>query len=109
MAQIKQVTEAERQHRERVAFIKENVRVYESPGHLDKYTAIFMHKPNFSTKTFTCLAMSEDPFDKAGYGQHATVKYNREGNNAHLGYRITYDRLPEPCQRLLKSSLFGEG
>jgi len=86
---------------EQLDFIESNVRIFDNPRYNDRYTAVFMHKPQFKTKDFECLGMSQYPFAPNGVGQ-MTCGYPGE----HLGKRITYEDLPQDCQKLLVSRLF---
>lgn len=84
-----------------------NVRIYDNGGKsYDRYTAVYMDEhyyheqhPEYRT-TFTCIGMSEDPFHPQGFGQHGPAMPGK-----HLGKRIAFEQLPDPCQRAVLQDL----
>lgn len=82
-------------------FIQDNIRIYDNPNYRDRYTAVFIHKPCFKSKKFDCLGMSEHPFHPQGVGQMTSGQ-----DGEHLGRRITFQDLPQDCQRLLVRRVF---
>lgn len=83
----------------------DTVRIYDNGGKtVDRYTVIFMdqfytdsdaHRAPFR-RLHDALGMSAEPFAPHGIGQHTSGM-----PGSHLGKRITFDELPEDCQRML--------
>lgn len=78
------------------------IRIYDNGGKtFDRYTVVFMNRPYApNSALLEALAMSEDPFHPQGFGQHCSAMTGR-----HLGKRIKFEDLPEPCQRFLKQNM----
>lgn len=71
------------------------LRIYDNGGKTaDRYTVLFMDQKERSADTFACLGMDKDPFHPCGIGQHSSGT-----PGVHLGRRIPFDLLPEPCRR----------
>lgn len=70
------------------------VRIYDNGGAtFDRFTVIYTDEPE-GLGMFSARAMSSDPFK--GFGQMCTASIGK-----HLGKRIAFDDLPEPCKRLV--------
>ena len=71
------------------------LRIYDNGGKTaDRYTVLFMDQKERGADTFACLGMDKDPFHPCGIGQHSSGT-----PGVHLGRRIPFDLLPEPCRR----------
>ena len=74
------------------------IRCYDNEGKTaDRYTVVF------TRGKYTYLGMNAHPFHPQGIGQHGEW---RKGENAidrptygHLGKKISFDQLPEECQK----------
>lgn len=85
------------------------VRCYDNGGEtFDRYTVVF-HGNQVRKRfgVFMYVGMSADPFHPGGFGQHGEsrdnfVDYPRYG---HLGKRVPFASLPEPCRRLIIQDL----
>jgi len=89
--------------------VPKKVRIYDNGGRIydnggktyDRYTAVFIG--NYKGRDgCDYLGMSEYPFHPQGFGQHG---WSREiidyPSYRHLGRKITFDKLPEQCQKLV--------
>ena len=71
------------------------LRIYDNGGKTaDRYTVLFMDQKERSYGVYSCLGMDKDPFHPCGIGQHSSGT-----PGVHLGRRIPFDLLPEPCRR----------
>ncbi len=71
------------------------LRIYDNGGKTaDRYTVLFMDQKERSDGIYACLGMDKDPFHPCGIGQHSSGT-----PGVHLGRRIPFDLLPEPCRR----------
>ena len=69
------------------------IRVYDNGGKtFDRYTVAYMDETN--GVFVQMLGMSENPFHPQGFGQHCEGTPGR-----HLGRRISFNELPEDCQK----------
>lgn len=76
------------------------VRIYDNGGETaDRYAAVYMQKPEHGG-LFAARSMSENPFHPQGVGTYCAATPGR-----HLGKRIAFADLPEPCRRLVLSDL----
>jgi hypothetical protein len=102
------------------AGIPRYVRIYDNggpdapDGTIDRYTAVFTgHYRRSPRQGFSVLGMDENPYSPQGVGQHLEYQELIDrpgtswppaiGRNCHLGKRITFSDLPEPCQRAVLS------
>lgn len=70
------------------------IRIYDNGGEtLDRFTVIYTDEPE-GLGMFSARAMSENPY--TGFGQMCTASIGK-----HLGNRIAFDDLPEPCKRVM--------
>jgi hypothetical protein len=79
------------------------IAIYDNGGEsFDRYTVYFdsVERIVIKTKLYTCLGMSEHPFDPQGFGQHSSGTLGK-----HNGKRITFNQLPPDCQKLVKQEL----
>lgn len=82
------------------------IRCYDNNGETaDRYTVIFTGRYTYKTGgAFWNLAMSANPFDPQGIGQHGEsediIDYP---SYKHLGKKIKFENLPEDCQKLVLS------
>ena len=80
---------------------KEAIRIYDNQGAtFDRFTVVFMHRPERTPGLYAALGMSERPFHPQGFGQHCTA-----APGAHLGKRMKLEQLPDECQKLVKREL----
>lgn len=75
-------------------------------GSFDRYTAVYQDG--------SYIGMSKHPFHPQGFGQHGELKGNwrYDLKTEHfLGKEISFDDLPDDCQRAVKQDLdiFEEG
>jgi hypothetical protein len=66
-----------------------------------RYTAVYRNEPE-GNGLVAARAMDGDPYSPGGFGQMTTAT-----DGPHLGKRIAYDDLPDPCQRLIYNDLCG--
>ena len=90
------------------------VRCYDAPECGDRYTVVFTGRYRRAPLDgYPYLAMSEDPFNPQGIGQHGEgrdgpIDVNgggfapAMGRKCHLGRRIPFGDLPEKCRSLAK-------
>lgn len=97
------------------------VRIYDSGNSGERYTAVFGKKSNRApdgTKWFDYVGMSADPFHPQGFGQHGETRWKpcdvndhgffpAMGRTCHLGKRIPFAELPQPCKDLVTSDYKG--
>lgn len=99
------------------------VRVYDQPDTADRYTVVYTKRsdrisPDGYDRTFDYRGMSADPFSPLGvcmWGQTRTAPVDTMntswppaiGRKNHLGTRIRFTDLPEPCQRVVMSDYVG--
>jgi len=77
------------------------VRIYDNGGKtFDRYTVVYMDETECRHGRFAAVGMSEHPFHPQGFGQHCSAMPGR-----HLGVRITFETLPEDCQKLVRRDL----
>jgi hypothetical protein len=81
--------------------LKARLAIYDDGGKtFDRYTAVYLDEPERLPGTYECVGMSEHPFHPQGFGQHSGAMPGR-----HLGKRITFDKLPVDCRRLVLRDL----
>lgn len=79
-----------------------NIRIYDNGGKtFDRYTVVYMTEPE-GRGLYGARGMSEDPFHPQGFGQYCSAMAGR-----HLGRRIAFEDLPEPCRRAVLMDLGG--
>jgi hypothetical protein len=80
------------------------IRCYDNGGTTpDRFTALYMDQPDGSADGKPCfmsVGMSAEPFHPQGVGQHGAALPGR-----HLGKRIPFATMPEPCRRLILQDL----
>lgn len=90
------------------------VRIYDNGGAtFDRYTAVFTGRYRKSTRDdFFVRGMSADPYHPQGFGISEGYPYLIDarkgwapavGRKCHLGTRIRFEDLPEPCRRSVVS------
>lgn len=83
-----------------------HVRCYDNGGEtFDRYTVVFTGRYRSQTAgSFVYIGMSCDPYHPQGFGQHgeSDTQIDRP-RSAHLGRKIAFAKLPEPCKRLVRS------
>ena len=96
------------------------VRVYDNggpdapDGTIDRYTAVFTGRYRRDKRQgFSVLGMDENPYSPQGVGQHLEYQELIDrpgtswppaiGRSCHLGKRIRFEDLPEPCKRAVLS------
>ena len=78
-----------------------NLRIYDNGGQtFDRYTVVFMDRPERAPGTYEALAASEYPFSPMGFGQHVMAMPGR-----HLGRPIRFESLPEDVRRFVNQNL----
>ncbi|MCB1652065.1 MAG: hypothetical protein KDI46_08435 [Alphaproteobacteria bacterium] len=65
----------------------------------DRYTVVY-DEIGDSKGNHLALAMSSNPFDPLGFGQHCTAQPGK-----HLGQLINFEDLPPDCQKAVNSDL----
>jgi hypothetical protein len=76
------------------------VRIYDNGGRtFDRYTAVYMAEPE-GRGLYGARGMSENPTHPQGFGQYCTAMPGR-----HLGRRIPFSALPEPCRELVRRDM----
>lgn len=82
------------------------VRCYDNGGaSFDRYTVVFTGRYKHQTAGQSLyLGMSENPYHPQGFGQHgeSDTPIDRP-TSRHLGKRIAFSALPEPCQKLVRA------
>jgi hypothetical protein len=107
-----------RQERLMPGGIPRYVRVYDNGGRtLDRYTVVYTGRYRHKTQGATWVChMSDDPYHPQGVGLHhewmpndswvhedGKVQHSPDRpRHGHLGACIPFDKLPEPCQRLVR-------
>ena len=77
------------------------IRVYDNGGRTyDRYTVVYIAKPERQARLFASVGMSKNPFHPQGFGQHCTAMPGK-----HLGRRILFSALPDDCQKLVNQDL----
>lgn len=78
------------------------IRVYDNKGQsIDRYFVVFT---NLKGQGYPNLSMSAAPTHPQGVGQHGhSFAAPDRPTYSHLGTRITFDKLPEECQRVVIS------
>lgn len=75
------------------------LRIYDNGGKtLDRYTIIFMDRPERQYNTFTALGCNSEPFH--GIGQNCIAMPGR-----HLGKRIGFEDCPSEVQKFIMQEL----
>lgn len=89
---------------------KIGIRCYDNGGRsADRYTVLYTGKYQHLTGgEYLYVGMSEYPFHPQGVGMHGSDRtridnrgYGQKGGYSHLGKPISFDDLPEQCQRLV--------
>ena len=84
-----------------------NLEIYDNGGETaDRYTVVFMdqitHRFPGAPVRYTSLGMSDEPFDPQGFCQHSDAIAG-----PHLGKRIEFHQLPEPCRKAVGQEING--
>jgi hypothetical protein len=92
------------------------IRCYDNGGEsFDQYTVVFTGNYNligkkkvrghyYGRKSYFYVGMSEHPFSPSGFGQHGESDFIIDKPTySHLGKKITFDKLPEDCKKLVIS------
>ena len=78
------------------------IRCYDNGGEtLDRYTVVYTGRYR-GDGWFQYISMNSSPFHPQGIGQHGEhpTQIDRP-SYGHLGKKITFDDLPEDCQKLV--------
>ena len=77
------------------------IRCYDNGGRtMDRYTVVFTNTKKRIEGEFLSLSMSYDPYHPQGVGlTNLSPKSIDTPSYGHLGKKITFDMLPEPCQK----------
>jgi hypothetical protein len=74
-----------------------NVLIFDNKGKsVDRYTVVFLDRPELGRGMYEALAMDERPFHPQGFGQHCISAAGK-----HLGERIEFSDLPDDCKKLV--------
>ena len=77
------------------------LRIYDNGGKtLDRYTAVFMDRPERRAGLFEALGFNCAPFHPQGIGLHCQAMPGR-----HLGRRIELDDLPADARQFVMQNL----
>lgn len=80
---------------------KDRIKCYDAGKKVaDRYTVVFMDRPERTGKLYEALSMSAEPFHPLGIGQHCSAAMG-----GHLGLRITLNSMPKGCQLLVARCL----
>lgn len=91
------------------------VRCYDNGGRsADRYTVLYTGRYTHLTGgSYWYMAMSENPTHPQGIGMHGESRsyidnrsWGQRGGYSHLGKKITFDELPEECQRVVMRDVF---
>ena len=77
--------------------------IYDNGGKtIDRYTVYydFIEQEKNGKVFYNCLCMSENPFHYMSVCQHSSGMLGR-----HNGKRITFEQLPEDCQKIVNNEL----
>lgn len=80
----------------------------DAKGSVDRYTVVYTGRyRHLTAREQLYVSMSGSPFHPMGMGQHgsAATEIDRP-SYAHLGKKISFDALPEDCQRLVMNDCF---
>lgn len=81
------------------------VRCYDNGGEsFDRFTVVFTGRYTHKTNGgHWYVGMSENPFHPQGFGQHGDTEFQcvDRPTYGHLGKKISFDSLPEDCQKLV--------
>ncbi len=81
----------------------QNLRIYDNGGKtIDRYTAVFMDRPERQPHQYEALGFNACPFHPQGFGQHVPATPGR-----HLGKRITLESLPEQARQFVQQNSEG--
>lgn len=81
-----------------------NVHIYDSGDQfLDRFTAVYMDRPEYKPGTYFARGMSEHPFHPQGFGQCCTAMPGK-----HLGKRIKFENCPPDVQKCILQDLTEE-
>jgi hypothetical protein len=77
-------------------------------GTFDRYTVVFTGRyRQDSNRDQLYVSMSAHPFHPMGFGQHcSSAKDIDRPSYRHLGKKVSFDSLPEDCQRLVMTDCF---
>ena len=79
----------------------EKLKIYDNGGKTqDRYTVVFMERPEREARLFEALGMDSSPFHPQGFGQHCSAM-----TGGHLGQRILFEQLPPDCQKFVEQNL----
>jgi glycine cleavage system aminomethyltransferase T len=77
------------------------VRCYDNGGQTpDRYTVVYMDKPERTAGVYTAVGMNAEPFHPQGVGQHTSAMPGQ-----HLGRRVAFAELPADCQKVINQDI----
>jgi len=77
------------------------IRIYDNGGKTyDRYTAIFMDRPERGAGIYEALGFNDNPFHPLGFGQHTSAMPGR-----HLGKRIALEALPDKARQFVTQNM----
>lgn len=80
------------------------IHIYDNAGKTaDRYTVVYMDEPEHKKGLYSARGMSAHPFHPLGIGEYCTAMPGK-----HLGKRISFNELPEDCQKLVLQDLTDE-
>jgi len=74
-------------------------RIYDSPPCGDRYTVCFKARSYLGMLYYPYIGMGETPFHPQGICQHGDSATMIDGK--HLGKRISFEKLPLDCQKVI--------
>jgi hypothetical protein len=81
------------------------VRCYDNGGETaDRYTVVYTgrYRKDLRRDEFQYVGMSAEPFHPQGVGMHGSSPEQIDRpRSSHLGRRISFEKLPEDCRRLV--------
>jgi hypothetical protein len=86
------------------------IKIFDNGGRsFDRYTVIYPKQkyelPYHKGAYYPYIAMSEHPMHPQGFGQHGELQPPGRYGFKCLGKRITFDDLPEDCQKVVMREL----
>lgn len=77
------------------------IQLYDNGGKTyDRYTAMFLDRPETKPDQFEALGFNEEPYAAQGFGQHCTAMPGK-----HLGKRIKLSDLPEAARKFVEENI----
>ena len=85
--------------------VPKNIRIYDDGETFDRYTVVFTGRFKGRERQCFYLGMSHNPTHPQGFSQHHEADYIIDKPAyGHLGKKITFDKLPTECQKVVISA-----